>query len=379
MSAEPVFEPDRVVAALNAAGVEYVIVGGLAMGAHGVVRATRDVDIVAAPDRRNMDRLAECLRTLGGEHPIEGPLTGTALVRPASFKVQTKHGEVQVLSWQNCTAPPDYFPSFSRERPGGAVCESCLRRSSCSQWWAMRCLPALVSPTRVFGFLPTKRFLIWTSPASSSFVRWLERLPLVRPVARWRNTKSASLREDSTVRIASRPGSCTSRSKVGSSLCSSTAVLQRGDLRRPEGADEQAVVEGAAGHQRDARHHDTDVARVVARPERHGAREQERAPYRHSHPNEHRQAAAQLLAGGRAKPPVALVVVARDAEARRAGEPDARDEDPRGCERTGLPIVEGSQGEQRAERKKKQPPQIRVLGCGGFEILAFHWLLSRSD
>ncbi len=66
MSAEPVFEPDRVVAALNAAGVEYVIVGGLAVGAHGVVRATRDVDIVAAPDRGNMDRLAECLQRLGG-------------------------------------------------------------------------------------------------------------------------------------------------------------------------------------------------------------------------------------------------------------------------------------------------------------------------
>jgi hypothetical protein len=32
MSAEPVFEPDRVVAALNAVGVEYVIVGGLAVG-----------------------------------------------------------------------------------------------------------------------------------------------------------------------------------------------------------------------------------------------------------------------------------------------------------------------------------------------------------
>jgi hypothetical protein len=62
MTAEPAFEPDRVVAALNAADVAYVIVGGLAVGAHGVVRATRDVDIVAAPDQRNMDRLAECLR-----------------------------------------------------------------------------------------------------------------------------------------------------------------------------------------------------------------------------------------------------------------------------------------------------------------------------
>lgn len=39
MSAEPAFEPDRVVAALNAAEVAYVIVGGLAVGAHGVVRA----------------------------------------------------------------------------------------------------------------------------------------------------------------------------------------------------------------------------------------------------------------------------------------------------------------------------------------------------
>jgi hypothetical protein len=62
MSAEPAFEPGRVVAALNAADVAYVIVGGLAVGAHGVVRATRDVDIVAAPDQRNIDRLAECLR-----------------------------------------------------------------------------------------------------------------------------------------------------------------------------------------------------------------------------------------------------------------------------------------------------------------------------
>jgi hypothetical protein len=110
MSAEPVFEPDRVVAALNAAEVEYVIVGGLAVGAHGVVRATRDVDIVAAPDGGNMNRLAECLRRLGGEHPIEGPLTGDTLGRPASFKVQTMHGEVQVLNRM------EGIPSFAELR-----------------------------------------------------------------------------------------------------------------------------------------------------------------------------------------------------------------------------------------------------------------------
>jgi hypothetical protein len=113
MSAEPVFEPDRVVAALNAAEVAYVIVGGLAAGAHGVVRATRDLDIVPAPDQRNMDRLAECLRALGGEHPIKGPLTGAAILRPASFKVQTKHGEVQVLN--RIDGVPS-FPALQRDQ-----------------------------------------------------------------------------------------------------------------------------------------------------------------------------------------------------------------------------------------------------------------------
>jgi hypothetical protein len=113
MSAEPIFEPDRLVAALNAAQIDYVIVGGLAVGAHGVVRATRDLDLVAAPDQRNMDRLADCLQALGGEHPIQGPLTGPALARPASFKVQTKHGEVQVLNRMEGVPP---FAELQRDQ-----------------------------------------------------------------------------------------------------------------------------------------------------------------------------------------------------------------------------------------------------------------------
>ena len=113
MSTEPIFEPDRLVAAFNAAQIEYVIVGGLAVGAHGVVRATRDLDLVAAPDQRNMDRLADCLQALGGEHPIQGPLTGAALARPASFKVQTKHGEVQVLNRMEGVPP---FAELQRDQ-----------------------------------------------------------------------------------------------------------------------------------------------------------------------------------------------------------------------------------------------------------------------
>jgi hypothetical protein len=113
MSTEPIFEPDRLVATLNAAQIEYVIVGGLAVGAHGVVRATRDLDLVAAPDQRNMDRLADCLQALGGEHPIQGPLSGEALAKPATFKVQTKHGEVQVLNRMEGVPP---FAELQRDQ-----------------------------------------------------------------------------------------------------------------------------------------------------------------------------------------------------------------------------------------------------------------------
>jgi hypothetical protein len=98
MSGEPTFAPERLVAALNSAGTQYVIVGGLAVGAHGVVRATRDLVIVCAPAAQNMDRVAGCLASLGAEHPIEGTLTGASLSRPVSFKVTTRYGDVQVLN-----------------------------------------------------------------------------------------------------------------------------------------------------------------------------------------------------------------------------------------------------------------------------------------
>jgi hypothetical protein len=37
---------ETIVKALNEAGVQYLIVGGLAVNAHGFVRLTRDVDLV---------------------------------------------------------------------------------------------------------------------------------------------------------------------------------------------------------------------------------------------------------------------------------------------------------------------------------------------
>jgi hypothetical protein len=52
---------ERLLQALSAGGVEYILVGGLAANAHGAIRTTRDVDVVYARSRANLERLEQTL------------------------------------------------------------------------------------------------------------------------------------------------------------------------------------------------------------------------------------------------------------------------------------------------------------------------------
>lgn len=56
---------DALVRALNGAGVRYLIVGGLAVVAHGVVRFTADVDLVVDLETGNLGRALAVLGDLG--------------------------------------------------------------------------------------------------------------------------------------------------------------------------------------------------------------------------------------------------------------------------------------------------------------------------
>src|SRR5919199_3687263 len=58
------FRPDALVRVLNAHGVDYVVVGGVAAIGHGSRRTTRDLDIVPAPSAENYRRLARALKAL---------------------------------------------------------------------------------------------------------------------------------------------------------------------------------------------------------------------------------------------------------------------------------------------------------------------------
>lgn len=77
----------HIFATLDAHGVEYVVVGGIAVQVHGHVRMTNDLDLIPAPTPRNLERLATALTELHarvlnpgsehlrpGNHPI--PIAG---------------------------------------------------------------------------------------------------------------------------------------------------------------------------------------------------------------------------------------------------------------------------------------------------------------
>ncbi len=57
-------EARRILAAFESEGVEYVLVGAMAMAAQGLIRATRDVDFFVSPDPENVERLRRALLAL---------------------------------------------------------------------------------------------------------------------------------------------------------------------------------------------------------------------------------------------------------------------------------------------------------------------------
>lgn len=61
----------RVIASLNESGVDYVVVGGVAMNLHGFVRATEDLDVFVRPDVGNIERLRQALGHVWTDPDIE--------------------------------------------------------------------------------------------------------------------------------------------------------------------------------------------------------------------------------------------------------------------------------------------------------------------
>lgn len=71
----------RILQELSEHDVSYVVIGGLAVQAHGHTRTTQDINLVPAQEGENLERLAAALAALGVHHAgREGDLTLDALL-----------------------------------------------------------------------------------------------------------------------------------------------------------------------------------------------------------------------------------------------------------------------------------------------------------
>jgi hypothetical protein len=111
---------------LSGHGVEFVVIGGFSLAAHGVVRGTKDLDVVPNPGRANLERLMAALEELRAE-PVEladfrpdempYPLSLESLTAGGNWALDTVHGRLDVMQYVEAVE------SYERLREGVLLVE----------------------------------------------------------------------------------------------------------------------------------------------------------------------------------------------------------------------------------------------------------------
>ena len=101
---------EKLFAALNAAGIRYLVVGGLAVLAHGYLRVTRDLDLVISLDGNNPQRALELFARYGYRPNIPVDLMDFADPEKRRIWQREKGMQVyQLVSEQLMDCPVDIF------------------------------------------------------------------------------------------------------------------------------------------------------------------------------------------------------------------------------------------------------------------------------
>lgn len=109
---------DELLRRLVEAEAEFVLVGGLALGARGVVRGTKDVDVVVAHESENLKRIAEVAVAAGGRVQKGEALLGSAFSIAAAIAsgdqvaIETDLGRLDIV--QGLEGIPSYDELRSR-------------------------------------------------------------------------------------------------------------------------------------------------------------------------------------------------------------------------------------------------------------------------
>lgn len=88
----------RILDDLNGAGVSYVLIGGIALIRHGIVRATRDIDAVFDPDPDNVERIRALVEKWSATRPDGSAIPEGGIAGDRTIHLSTPHGELDLLS-----------------------------------------------------------------------------------------------------------------------------------------------------------------------------------------------------------------------------------------------------------------------------------------
>lgn len=108
MSAPRPLKVWELLGALVAGDVDFFVVGGIAVAAHGYERATKDVDVVPSPDAANLERLYHALSGLGAEsfeigdfrpEELPHPFSPEGLAAGGNWALITRAGRIDVMQY----------------------------------------------------------------------------------------------------------------------------------------------------------------------------------------------------------------------------------------------------------------------------------------
>lgn len=115
MSGRPTQQTDRLLALLQDAGVDFVVVGGVAAISHGAATLTRDLDVAAPFTSENLGRLMTALRPFHPRH-VTRPDLGEiqkSIARLCEFRlllIDTDLGRLDVLREVEPLGPAEGLP-----------------------------------------------------------------------------------------------------------------------------------------------------------------------------------------------------------------------------------------------------------------------------
>ena len=111
------FHPQEILETLTGFGVEFVIVGGVAVQAHGYLRGTGDLDVIPRPSTLNLSRLSEALVDLGAEvwrasRPVN--VSDPNLLRRAPLvPLVTRFGRLDLLNLEHTDGAPGSYDDLA--------------------------------------------------------------------------------------------------------------------------------------------------------------------------------------------------------------------------------------------------------------------------